>query len=199
MSLLYIVRCNFSEPDLEPAWNNWYSGPKLAQMLAKPHFLSGQRFKASALHDQRRYLALWHVESEQAFETPEYKNDWGFFEWSSNITDWSRDLFDVADGQSSDAWRIAEDEFLYLISFEGLGRAEAEGELERIRPLRTGVTWFRAVGLDRHSPYVGLRRLTQLDADFVPLQGDSRLKETIFTPISRFATSPGAALAQAAL
>jgi hypothetical protein len=199
MSLLYIVRCNFSDPDLEEAWNTWYSGPKLAQMLAKPLFISGQRFKASALHDQRRYLALWHVESEQAFQTPEYKSDWGFFEWSSKITDWSRDLFAVDGGQDLDAWRIAEDEFLYLISFEGMEESQAQRELDRIRPQRPGVTWFKAVGLDKHAPFVGLRRLTQLDTDFVPLQGGLAARETIFTPISHFATSPATALERAAI
>ena len=44
MALVYIVRCNFNEPAKEQAWNAWYSGPKIAQMLAKPHFRSCQRF-----------------------------------------------------------------------------------------------------------------------------------------------------------
>jgi hypothetical protein len=67
MSCVYAVRCNFGRPDLEQAWNDWYSGPKLKQMLAKPLFLSGQRFKATRLDRRRQYLALWIVESPEAF------------------------------------------------------------------------------------------------------------------------------------
>ena len=33
MAFVYIVRCNFNEPEKEQAWNDWYSGPKIAQML----------------------------------------------------------------------------------------------------------------------------------------------------------------------
>lgn len=196
MSLLYVVRCNFTRADLENAWNNWYNGPKLAQMLAKPLFLSGQRFRATALDDRRRYLALWHVESEQAFKTPEYTSDWGFFEWADNITDWSRDLFEAAADSQPDTWRIIESEFLYLVSFEGLSEKEAEEELAVIRPLRSDVSWFRTTGLDKHSPLLGLQKLTPGDAVFEPLPASSKARETIFEPISHFATSPTSALSQ---
>src|ERR1700733_14505703 len=69
-SFVYAVRCNFARPDLEAAWNQWYSGPKLDEMLAKPLFLSVQRFAATSLDQSRRYLALWLVASPDAFTTP---------------------------------------------------------------------------------------------------------------------------------
>ena len=56
MAFVYIVRCNFNEPAKEQAWNAWYSGPKIAQMLAKPHFRSCQRF-ARISGNGRNYLA----------------------------------------------------------------------------------------------------------------------------------------------
>jgi hypothetical protein len=74
MSDVYLVRCNFSRPDLEERWHAWYSGPKLAEMMTA-------------------WLAAWVVESPQAFETPEYKASWGFVDWAPYITDWSRNLF----------------------------------------------------------------------------------------------------------
>ena len=93
MAFVYVVRCNFTEPAKEQAWNAWYSGPKIAQMLAKPHFRSCQRF-ARTSGNGRNYLALWTLQSPDAFKTPQYTTDWGFFEWAPHITDWSRDLFD---------------------------------------------------------------------------------------------------------
>ena len=58
MAFAYIVRCNFTEPAKEQAWNAWYSGPKIAQMLQKPLFRTCQRFKRTA-GIGRNYLALW--------------------------------------------------------------------------------------------------------------------------------------------
>src|SRR5690606_34209876 len=111
----------------------------------------------------------------------------------------SRDLFEVAEGSNLDVLDIGADEFLYVVSFEGLDGAEADKEFDAVRRLRSGVTWFNAVGLDKASRYVGLRKLTRLDADLMPLPPESGASETIFVPISRFANSPSAALAQAPL
>ena len=90
MAFVYVVRCNFNEPAKERAWNAWYSGPKIAQMLAKPHFRSCQRFERMS-GNGRNYLALWTLQSPDAFKTPQYTTDWGFFEWAPHITNWSRD------------------------------------------------------------------------------------------------------------
>lgn len=194
MSLVYAVRCNFKRSDLEESWNDWYNGPKLAQMLQLPKFLSGQRFRASALNDERKYLALWRVESAEAFQTPEYKSNWGFFDWAPYIGDWSRDLFEVAGRSPVEQFKVEDKDFLYLLSFEGLSQGQANAEFEKIRSLRPQVTWMHAVGLDQHSPILGLRPLSQRDADFEPLPQDSLLKETIFEPISQFAQSSESAL-----
>ena len=96
MTHLYIVRCNFTAPEKEQAWNAWYSGPKIKQMLAQPYFLSCQRFRRAA-GDGRDYLALWTVATPEALKTAQYTSQWGFAEWAPHITAWSRDLFDGGD------------------------------------------------------------------------------------------------------
>lgn len=188
MANVYAVRCNFARKDLEDKWNDWYSGPKLTQMLDKPLFRSGQRFRAVGLDTHRQYLALWVVESPQAFETPEYKNDWGFFEWQPHITDWSRDLFD-APGDIRDTVRTGEGERLYLASFEGSDAAAARGLIPQLKAARPEAMWLEAAGLDRKSPVLGIWRLGASAADPAPLSGIAGLRETVFSPISRFATS----------
>lgn len=192
MAFVYCVRCNFSDQAREAEWNEWYSGPKLAQMLRKPLFLSGQRFKAAGLETARQYLALWTVESPQAFETPEYTSDWGFFEWAPYITDWSRDLYGPPEGNPSTMFAAGDGDALYLMSFEDLAREEAKEVLRRVEGERPGVTWLRAVGLDQHSPILGLRLLKAGEAH-PQMLGEPKIQETVFQPISRCATPETAA------
>jgi hypothetical protein len=191
MPCLYAVRCNFARADLEEAWNDWYSGPKLRQMIAKPLFLSGQRFAASGLDRRRKYLALWVVESPAAFATPEYTGDWGFFEWQPHIRDWSRDLYAAPDDAST---RFAADgtTSLHLVSFDGQPPAAAAALRQRVAGRRPGVTWLEAVGLDRHSPILGLARLPR--GALPAALGIDGVQETVFDPISSCAR---AATAQA--
>src|SRR5262245_38139042 len=84
MCFVYVVRCNFNDPANEQAWNNWYSGPKIADMLKKPHFRTCQRFRR-AKGNGRDYLALWTLSSPDAMQTREYTTDWGFFEWGRHV------------------------------------------------------------------------------------------------------------------
>jgi len=118
MPYLYLVRCNFTRPDLEQSWNDWYSGEKIGQLLAKPMFRAVQRFRRAA-GTGRSYLAVWQVVSPDAFKTREYAADWGFAEWLPYIVDWSRDLFDATRAPDG-AFAVPPDGALQVISFDGL-------------------------------------------------------------------------------
>ncbi|TIL32463.1 MAG: hypothetical protein E5Y55_28115 [Mesorhizobium sp.] len=182
MNLAYVVRCNFGDASRETAWNDWYSGPKLAQMLRKPHFLTVQRFhRTSGIG--RDYLAFWTLSSADAFSTIEYTSDWGFFEWKPYIIDWSRDLFATLSGASVLAPRLEDGQFLRLVSFEGLSDKIAEakrGELDAVRP---GTVWHKSVGLDRHSPLLGI----SVESSDQPLGAPGGVNEAIYRPISLLA------------
>jgi hypothetical protein len=187
MALVYVVRCNFKRADLEAAWNEWYSGPKLKQMLAKPMFLSGQRFGADALDTRRKYLAVWTVGSPEAFQTPEYRNDWGFFEWARHIGDWSRDLYKAEGADPAARFRVDPAGALYLVAFDGMTPERARAARDAIAASRPEVTWLEAVGLDQYSPLLGL---AAVPAGWrpKPLAVPDGVTETIFRPISEFAT-----------
>jgi hypothetical protein len=182
MNLAYVVRCNFNDPAREESWNSWYSGPKLRQMLQKPHFLTGQRYRRTA-GQGRNYLAYWTLSSADAFTTPEYTNDWGFFEWRSYIIDWSRDLFQTIDGSSVAAPRVGDGEFLRIVSFEGLGEAEAEERRGRIDAAKPGTVWHKSVGLDRHTPLFGVSIETSPELE-PPVEG---VNVALYHPISPLA------------
>ncbi len=125
----YIVRCNFSDPVKAKPWNDWYSGPKLGQMLSKPYFRSTQRFRRSD-GTGRNYLALWILESPEAFNTHEYKSDWGFFEWRPYIIDWSRDLF-AGNGLVEDSFAVSPQGALHVVSFDGNGNEMPQRSLRQ--------------------------------------------------------------------
>src|SRR4051812_10562943 len=183
MAFVYIVRCNFNEPTKEQAWNAWYSGPKIAQMLTKPHFRSCQRFVRTS-GTGRNYLALWTLQSPDAFKTPQYTTEWGFFEWAPHITDWSRDLFDGGTA-TTQAFAVPADGGLHIVSFDGAGPDEADA----VATSQPDMMWLPVIGLDRHTPIVGVRVLPdRLPRE--PLQGGSgRWQEATYQPISDFAVA----------
>jgi hypothetical protein len=187
MVFVYVVRCNFNEPAKEPAWNAWYSGPKIAQMLAKPYFRSCQRFVRTS-GSGRNYLALWTLQSPDAFRTPQYTTDWGFFEWAPHITDWSRDLFDGGDAMEQ-AFAVPAQSGLHIVSFDGASADEAAAARDAVGTLEPAIMWLPVIGLDRHTPIMGVRVLRDGVSPTSPRGGTARMQEAIYRPISDFATA----------
>lgn len=182
----YIVRCNFTASDKEAAWNAWYSGPKMAQMLAKPLFCSCQRFKrASGIG--RDYLALWTVRSPDAFVSREYTSDWGFFDWEAFVTDWSRDLFDAGPVPAS-SFAVAETGALHVIAFDRMSEQEAQSARATL-DVSPKMNWLAVVGLDRHTPLIGLAVLGELDALDTQNRNTSLVQPAVYRPITRFTTA----------
>ncbi|HWM83728.1 MAG TPA: hypothetical protein VNQ56_16840 [Pseudolabrys sp.] len=180
----YIVRCNFSEPAKEQFWNDWYSGPKIGQMLSKPYFRSTQRFRRSD-GTGRNYLALWIIESPEAFTTKEYTSDWGFFEWKPYIVDWSRDLFDGA--------KIVEDSFsvspqgaLHVVSFDGMGKEETAAAQKAFAFIHPNMAWLAITGLDKHTEMIGLLPVSELPQSWRPSNAATGAQEALYLPISDF-------------
>jgi hypothetical protein len=185
MVFAYIVRCNFTDPAREQAWNDWYSGPKIAQMLAKPHFRSCQRFRLASGHG-RNYLALWTLQSPEAFNTAEYRSDWGFFDWERYIADWSRDLFDGGERPES-TFAVPSGGGLQVVAFDRLTAEQADATRAAIAPALSSMMWLPVIGLDRHTPLIGLDPLPRL-VSFPPPPGETTagMQGAIYRPISDF-------------
>ncbi len=189
MTCVYIVRCNFTEPAREQAWNAWYSGPKIEQMLAQPYFLTCQRFRLAAGRG-RDYLTMWTVESPQALATPRYTAQWGFAEWTPYIAHWSRDLFDGG-VVSEQAFAVAPGGALAVVAFDRLSEREAGAARDAVAPTEPDMMWLPVIGLDRHTPMIGLRPLADL-ASAGPRRdgGDARIQRAVYRPITRLYTAP---------
>jgi hypothetical protein len=189
MVFLYIVRCKFTEPSREQAWNAWYSGPKMEQMLAQPHFLTCQRFRRTA-GDGRDYLTLWTVESPQALATPRYTAQWGFAEWTPYIDDWSRDLFDGG-ARSEQAFAVAPEGALAVVSFDSMSQEHADAARGAVTASEPDLMWLPVIGLDRHTPMIGLRPLA--DRSSTRPAGDGGpdgMQRTVYRPITRVYSAP---------
>ena len=94
--MLYMVECDFADPAQEDAWNAWYSGEKLDDLLSNPGFTATQRFK-SVLPRKAAYLAVHSIRSAEVFASSAYKATGGgrFGDWDPALmTNWSRRLFD---------------------------------------------------------------------------------------------------------
>ncbi len=177
---LYAVRCNFTDPAQLGAWNAWYGGPKMDEMLELPYFISVQRYEAVALDIQRKYLALWRVATPEAFETKEYRAQWGFREWTHLISDWSRDLYRGA-SEIDRALDVTEGEALHVISFDGASETAARAAKGRVGGERPDMAWLEAIGLDRHSPLFAIAKRTR---DWRPRPlAESVCQETLLAPM----------------
>jgi hypothetical protein len=181
MSYLYIVRCNFTRAELERSWNDWYNDQKVAQLLAKPMFGAVQRFQLQS-GNGRSYIAVWQVASPDAFKTPQYTSNWGFFDWEQYVTDWSRDLFDAGSTPET-ALAIAMNGFLQVISFDGLDATAAEAQRTALADA-SEVMWFKSVGLDRHTPLIGLRGVS--GPSTAPSTASAGVQAGIYRPICPF-------------
>jgi hypothetical protein len=184
MSYLYVVRCNFTRPDLEEEWNDWYNGAKVDQLLVMPFFSSNQRFRAVAMDDQRRYLAVWGIEDQSAFTTPEYLAGWGFANWAEFITDWSRDLYALPEGVVGADFAVTTSGRLHLVAFDAQSEDEASAGARALAERDPKMTWMHAVGLDQYAPWMGLRAHLDAKVERLDEARASGACEALFEPIS---------------
>lgn len=161
------------------------AGPKIAQMLRKPHFRTCQRFeRVSGVG--RSYLALWVLQSPDAFKTEQYTTDWGFFEWAPHITDWSRDLFDGGNAAEAD-FAVPPGGALDVVSFDSMAAGEMNEARAAAAKSHPDMMWLPIIGLDRHTSLMGLRVLP--DPSGASQNGRTGIQEAIYRPISNFITA----------
>ncbi|HEX6666376.1 MAG TPA: hypothetical protein VF081_07265 [Solirubrobacterales bacterium] len=180
--LAYLVGCRFMLPEREAEWNEWYNGPKLAKMLAKPGFLSCQRFQAIDPATPAPYLAVWRVASEAAFETPEYTSDWGWADYADLIGEWTRDLCRLEGDDGPASLACPPDGALRFVRVQVEDAEEARRVRDAVAAACPGMIWGETVGLDRSVPFVGLQVLEGTDHDFTDLD-DPRVSDALLRPL----------------
>ena len=94
--MIYMVEHGFSDPNLEPAWNEWYTDHATYAFRSVPGWRTGQRFIAIP-PSQPKYRAMYTLENAEVLTSDAYKATTGgrFPEtWRSVITDFHRNLAD---------------------------------------------------------------------------------------------------------
>ena len=183
MAFVYIVRCNFNEPAQEQAWNTWYSGPKIAQMLRKPHFRTCQRFKRDAGRG-RDYLALWTLQSPEP-SRPSNTPPTGASSNGRRTSPIGAATCSMAATRPKRLSRCRRRR-LALVSFDGMSRGRGERRPRGDRAIATGHDV--AAGHRPRPPHPddgpsGAARCRRRDAFTA---GNPRVQQALYRPISRF-------------
>ena len=149
--MLYIVECAFSDPEQEQAWNDYYSGRKLDEVLAVPGFRTSQRFKAIGVHPSP-YFAIHTVDSIEVLISDAYRNrGGGRFDalYQPYITHWRRSFYSGL----ARAPAFAKDELLAV-----------SDRPEKITDVALSFIWLTAAGLDTAVPRRGIAWVQQSQA-----------------------------------
>lgn len=150
--MLYMVECAFSDPAREQAWNDYYSGRKLDEVLSVPGFRTSQRFKAIG-ESSAPYLAIHSVDSLEVLTDGAYRSaGGGRFDHSfqSSIINWKRSLYDGLDRAPA----IAEDELIAVCD-----------QPDQVQGVPVDFVWLSAAGLDAPAPQRGIARIDRTQAD----------------------------------
>lgn len=86
-SFWHIVRVDI-DPEHEDAFNRWYVEQHFPDLLACPGWRSARRFRS--LGDGPRYAALYEVDGEWAFDTPEFHRVKGFGPFTPHVRNFTR-------------------------------------------------------------------------------------------------------------
>lgn len=189
MPLLYAVRCRFTGGQAaERSWNEWYAG-HLEVLMSVQGFLAAQRFVTSASPDRRPYLALYQVQDEAVFTSPQYLRVWGFSSWRDRIDNWRRDLFQAALGGSLDFATPLPDGRLRA-AFLSVPSGSEEAALRRLAELRTGVRGGTVCGLDRSCSAIAWEVGGAVAGLELPSPTGMEVVQALYQPITPCLTRP---------
>ena len=146
--MIFMSQSGLTDPSREADWDVWYE-EHLRLIRTVPGFGSAQRFKTTS-PGYSPSLAMYTLASEDVFSDPYYLSVRGMGEWKPLIDPryYMRNLFDGLDV----APRVAADSILLVAD-----RSEPDARLE-------GMTWLRAVAIDRSTPYRGIQVIASGDA-----------------------------------
>ena len=134
--MLYMVEMDFTQPARKAAWDAWYA-QHLEVLLTVPGFHTAQRFLCAVPHPAP-YLAVYSVDSAEAFESDAYRARGGRDStgaWKPSMVNWDRNLFAGIDRAPA----VSADELLLLA--EDVSAVSAHPD--------AAFRWLDAVGLDR--------------------------------------------------
>jgi len=76
------------DPELEPAFNEWYDSVHIPQILACPGWLSASRYVC--LEGGPKYVAIYEITGAEAYDTAEFHEIRGFGPFEDKIRNFRR-------------------------------------------------------------------------------------------------------------
>ena len=92
--LLLIVEVDIP-PEYEADFNEWYSEVHLPDLLRVPGFHSARRYVKR--EGSPKYVAVYEIESDEAFQHPEFARVRGWGPFASHVTNIRRTLAEALD------------------------------------------------------------------------------------------------------
>jgi hypothetical protein len=183
LSVLYTVRCRFTDPAREQAWNEWYAG-HIGVLLSVPGFLAAQRFHGPTTVDDRPYLAMYEVAAPDVFTSEPYRAIWGFDEWRPLIDNWTRDL-SVVRGRSDIDFATGRDAWLWA-GFVSGAKSQVDAALDALSTARPFVHAATVTGLDRSCVAIAWKVLADArDPGPVATSPDGvEIAQAVYTPLT---------------
>ena len=145
--MIFMSQSGLTDPSREADWDVWYE-EHLDLMRSVPGFGSAQRFKTSSA-GYSPSTAMYTLASEDVFKDPYYLSVRGMGDWKPliDLHYYKRNLFDGLDK----APHVVADQVLLMAD-----RSEPDVALK-------GMTWLRAVAIDKSTPYRGIQVIPSSD------------------------------------
>jgi hypothetical protein len=86
-TFLHVVRVDI-DPAHEEAFNRWYEGVHIPDLLGCPGWLSARRYVA--LDGGPKYVAVYEIEGLWVYDTPEFHRVKGFKEFEPHVRNFVR-------------------------------------------------------------------------------------------------------------
>jgi len=147
--MIFMSQSGLTDASRASDWDAWYV-EHLAIMLTVPGISSAQRFQ-TLIPGYPPSLAMYSIASPTVFQDPYYLSVRGMGEWRSLIDErcYRRNLFEGLESAPD----VPEGQLLVIADRDAPDRA----------PI--ALTWLKAVGLDRSTPYRGIAVTERAVAD----------------------------------
>ncbi|HEY4141196.1 MAG TPA: hypothetical protein VGM57_07280 [Pseudolabrys sp.] len=145
--MIFMSQSGLIDPSHAADWDVWYE-EHLDLMRSVPGFHSAQRFKTTSA-GYSPSTAMYTLESAEVFNDPYYLSKRGMGDWKPliDLRYYKRNLFEGLDK----APHVAADQALLMADCD-----EPDTALK-------GMSWLRAVAIDKSTPYRGIQVIVAAD------------------------------------
>lgn len=155
--MIFMSQSGITDESRAKEWDAWYV-EHLRTMLTVPGITSAQRFKTGS-PGYSPSLAMYTIASAEVFRDPYYLSVRGMGEWLPLVPKqhYHRNLFEGLDAAPD----VGEDSVLVVADRDRPGPG----------PQGVTLTWLKAVGIDRSTPYRGIAIVKRAAADMLAADG----------------------------